>query len=42
MSKNRDPFDLLLAWQAITEDYTLLTKDADFTNYEKYGLKIVW
>lgn len=29
-TSNKDPFDRMLAWQAITKDYSLLTKDADF------------
>lgn len=40
--RNKDPFDLMLAWQAITKGYTLATKDADFTSFRKYGLKTVW
>lgn len=39
---HKDPFDRMLAWQAISKDYPLLTKDADFTGYYKYGLKTVW
>lgn len=40
--KNQDPFDLMLAWQAITKDYTLLTKDPDFASFIGYGLKTAW
>lgn len=40
--KDKDPFDRMLAWQAITKDCFLLTKDSDFTGYNKYGLKTVW
>ena len=40
--KNKDPFDRMLAWQAINKDYTLLTKDADFGIYESSGLKTIW
>lgn len=40
--KTNDPFDRMLAWQAITKDYSLLTKDPDFLSYKKYGLKTVW
>ena len=42
ISKNQDPFDLMLAWQAISKDFVLLTKDPEFKSYNKYGLKIVW
>lgn len=40
--KNKDPFDRMLAWQAITHDYYLLTHDKDFADYKDHGLKIVW
>ena len=39
---NRDPFDRMLAWQAINKDFYLLTKDQDFAVYKDQGLKIVW
>ncbi|MBI2017916.1 type II toxin-antitoxin system VapC family toxin [Candidatus Daviesbacteria bacterium] len=41
-SSNKDPFDLMLAWQAITLDYTLVTNDSGFADYKDYGLKTVW
>lgn len=40
--RNKDPFDRLLAWQAIRSDYHLLTKDRDFADYNAHGLNIVW
>lgn len=40
--KNKDPFDRMLAWQAISFDYQLLTKDRDFNDYKDHGLQIVW
>lgn len=40
--RNKDPFDRMLAWQAINGDCHLLTQDADFTDYKDHGLKIVW
>lgn len=40
--KNKDPFDRMLAWQAIQQDCYLLTKDQDFSEYKDYGLKVVW
>ncbi len=39
--KNKDPFDRMLAWQAIRNDCRLLTEDQDFTGYKDCGLKIV-
>ncbi len=41
-STNKDPFDLMLAWQAITGDYILVTNDSGFAGYKNYGLKTVW
>lgn len=40
--KNRDPFDNMLAWQAIGENFTLLSKDKGFDDYQRQGLKRVW
>lgn len=40
--KNKDPFDLMLAWQAISGDFVLLTRDPGFNSYSKYGLKTAW
>lgn len=37
--KNKDPFDRMLAWQAINHDYILLTQDKGFADYKDYGLK---
>ncbi len=40
--KNQDPFDLMLAWQAISGDFVLLTKDPGFRSFSNYGLKTIW
>lgn len=40
--RNKDPFDRMLAWQAIKKDFHLLTKDQDFADYKDHGLKAVW
>lgn len=40
--KDKDPFDRMLAWQAICQDCTLLTKDLSFAGYRNYGLKTIW
>lgn len=39
---HRDPFDRMLIWQAISNDYTLITKDADMQRYKQVGLKTFW
>lgn len=38
----KDPFDRMLAWQAIREDCVLLTQDKEFSSYKDDGLNIVW
>lgn len=40
--RNKDPFDRMLAWQAIREDCFLLTRDKEFFSYKDEGLNIVW
>ena len=39
---NKDPFDRMLAWQAISYDYHLLTKDKDLSDYKDYGLEVIY
>lgn len=41
-TRHKDPFDRMLAWQAINRDCYLLTEDKDFTEYKDQGLKIAW
>ena len=38
---NKDPFDRMLAWQAIQSNYVLLTQDKGFLDYQQQGLKII-
>jgi len=40
--RNKDPFDRMLAWQAIREDCILLTRDKEFSGYKDEGLNTVW
>jgi len=40
--RNKDPFDRMLAWQAIREDCFLLTRDREFSDYKDDGLNIIW
>ncbi|MEM7798861.1 MAG: type II toxin-antitoxin system VapC family toxin [Chloroflexota bacterium] len=37
---HRDPFDRLLIWQAISNDYTLLTHDQAIEQYRADGLQL--
>jgi PIN domain nuclease of toxin-antitoxin system len=39
---HRDPFDRMLIWQAISENYTLVTKDSTINLYKTEGLKTIW
>jgi PIN domain nuclease of toxin-antitoxin system len=38
---HKDPFARLLIWQAITNDYTLLTQDKKVAQYEADGLAVI-
>lgn len=39
---HRDPFDRLLVWTAIREDFTLVSRDGLMRIYAPHGLKICW
>lgn len=39
---HKDPFDRMLIWQAIRENLTLVSKDADLNLYQAHGLRLVW
>jgi PIN domain nuclease of toxin-antitoxin system len=39
---NKDPFDRMLAWQAIKQKHTLITKDRSFSLYKTFGLNTIW
>lgn len=39
---HKDPFDRMLIWQCIQNDWTLLTRDGAFEDYRTIGLKTVW
>ncbi len=41
INKYKDPFDRLITWEAIQKKYHLLSRDAEFGIYEKYGLKLI-
>jgi len=40
--EHKDPFDRMLIWQSITNKMTLISKDEEFDQYLKEGLKIIW
>ncbi|HOJ99785.1 MAG TPA: type II toxin-antitoxin system VapC family toxin [Termitinemataceae bacterium] len=37
-----DPFDRMLIWQSITRKMPLISKDAAFSKFIPYGLKLIW
>ncbi len=39
---HKDPFDRLLIWKAIKNDFQMISKDSDFHLYEDLGLQLVW
>lgn len=39
---HKDPFDRMIAWQAMQNRLTLVTKDGELESYKKMGLQIVW
>lgn len=39
---HRDPFDRMLIWQSISENYKLITKDTTINLYKTEGLKTIW
>ena len=40
--EHRDPFDRLLAWQAIKRDMALISSDPAFEQYRQCGLRVIW
>lgn len=40
--KHKDPFDRMIIWQAIRQPLVLISKDADFPEYKKFGLEVLW
>ena len=39
---HKDLFDRLIIWQAIQKDLLLISTDRQITEYQKYGLKLLW
>jgi PIN domain nuclease of toxin-antitoxin system len=42
LPEHRDPFDRLLVWSAIREDFVLVSRDGAMRDYVPHGLKICW
>jgi PIN domain nuclease of toxin-antitoxin system len=41
-SFHKDPFDRMLIWTALKNNFTFITKDKDIKLYQTMGLKTVW
>ncbi|MGD2089242.1 MAG: type II toxin-antitoxin system VapC family toxin [Candidatus Aminicenantes bacterium] len=41
-STHKDPFDRLIIWQAINNDFILISKDRRLSEYQESGLRITW
>ena len=39
---HRDPFDRMLAWQAIRAGWTLVSRDRWMDSYVEHGLQLLW
>ncbi|HCE43372.1 MAG TPA: PIN domain nuclease [Lentisphaeria bacterium] len=39
---NKDPFDRLIAWEAIRSGMVLVSRDKGFESYGKFGLRTLW
>ncbi len=42
LPEHRDPFDRLLIWTAISEDFSLVSRDGAMRAYVSHGLKLCW
>ena len=40
--RHKDPFDRMIIWQAIQQPLVLISKDANFPEYQKFGLIVLW
>lgn len=40
VGRHKDPFDRLLIWQCIKQDYLLLTADSEIRQYSSVGLRL--
>ena len=41
-NNHKDPFDRMLIFQCIKNDYTMVSRDAGISVYEKDGLELIW
>ena len=41
IEKHKDPFDRLIIWYCISNDFILVSKDGKFSEYSSLGLKVI-
>jgi len=41
VEKHKDPFDRLIIWHCINNDFILVSKDGKFSEYSSLGLKVI-
>ena len=41
VEKHKDPFDRIMIWQCIQDDFTLLSQDGKFNEYQPFGLTLI-
>jgi PIN domain nuclease of toxin-antitoxin system len=41
-SGHKDPFDRMLAWQCLVNQWTFISRDRSLENYQALGLKVFW
>ena len=39
---HKDPFDRIIIWQCIQNDFILISKDIQMQQYKDFGLKVTW
>ncbi len=39
---HKDPFDRMLIWQALCQDYALISCDENVAKYTSEGLRVIW
>jgi len=39
---HKDPFDRMLIWQAIINNFMLISKDNSMKQYKELGLNLIW
>jgi len=39
---HKDPFERMIVWQAIRQSLVLISKDANFPEYARFGLQVRW